>query len=102
MIFPRSALNQQNPSQLQYNNECWMMQQNCQTGDDRNIIKAKSAGICPKPSHSCDYERPTDQEFCVCPQGVQSPGCDQCLTGFWAYTSFGCLGNLNLSVLISF
>ena len=72
---------------FQYNNECWLMQQTC---SNDKIVEIQSKGKCPHPSRSC-HQKTRDDEICTCPQGVDSPACDKCLPGFWAYTSFGCL-----------
>ena len=61
-----------------------MMQQTC---NKEKIVEIQSKGKCPHPYHSCQQSR----DICECPQGVLGPRCDQCLSGFWAYTSFGCL-----------
>ena len=61
-----------------------MMQQTC---NNDKIVEIQSKGKCPHPYHSCQQSR----DICECPQGVLGPRCDQCLSGFWAYTSFGCL-----------
>ena len=60
------------------------MQQTC---NNDKIVEIQSKGKCPHPYHSCQQSR----DICECPQGVLGPRCDQCLSGFWAYTSFGCL-----------
>ena len=40
----------------------------------------KAVGACSGPA------------VCQCPRGVGGRNCQQCLTNFWAYTSFGCRG----------
>ena len=60
-----------------------MMQQTC---NNEKIVEIQSKGKCPHPSRSCHQMRSND-EICTCPQGVDSPKCDKCMPGFWAYTS---------------
>ena len=67
------------------------MQQTC---NQEKIVEVQSKGQCLHPSHSCVQRSQEDEEkeVCTCPHGVDSPRCDKCLPGFWAYTTFGCLG----------
>ena len=75
-----------------------MMQQTC---NQEKIVEVQSKGQCLHPSHSCVQRSQEDEEVCTCPHGVDSPRCDKCLPGFWAYTTFGCLGQYSFRIFSS-
>ena len=79
---------------LQHLNVCHMKKHACKVARGKakpKTIEVVHNGPCVHPKTDCDF---ASGRKCQCPSGSTGANCEECLPGFWAYTSFGCNGRI--------